>query len=302
MEKENLTPQEKKKKAYKTQTIVLTIIQFVIIVVCIVGAIFVFINSSTTKDDPSKFNTSMMTVKTDSMEPTILVDNMIFSKKFKYDENTVLDIGKVVTYAVPVGNKKYNLITHRIVGYYYHNTALNTSLKVYGNQDIKSFADLQKTSVNELQFVGYLTRGDKYTLEFCASFEDFTIRNEDNSINYNKDDIYYSYLTNDQVLSVWSGRQSRVLGKIVVFLQEPNHLMLTIVLPIILLIVYNLFLIIREIIRDKKDKAKEEALKALREDIELNEDEIKKQAIEEYLASLNNKEDDSGGEEAQEEN
>jgi len=274
-----------KKKKINIKNLILYIIQGIIILICITGAIFVLVNrSKVTYDDPGKIRTSMMLIQTDSMEPTIKTHDIIFSSKF--DGNHILDIGTVVTYPVKSGDS-YITITHRIVGYYYQNLESETGIKIYGNENVKSFSDIEnKNGAKNVKFIGYLTRGDKYTFENGASLEDYAIYYSDNTINYNKDDYYYSYLTNDLILSTWSGRKSTFLGNIVYFLSNANHIMIVLVIPIILLILYNMFLIIREIVGDKKKLAKDNALKQMMEEQKKNEEEIKKQAIEEYLASL----------------
>lgn len=292
-------PQVKKKNVKNTIYIV---IQAIIILICLVGAIFIIIKDKGHSNDPTKMNSSFKIILTDSMTPTLEVNTMIFTRKVEKDE--ILDIGSVVTYYIEdgkddKGNTLYATITHRIVGYYYYNGVLNTNFKVYGNKDLHAFSDLDNKYSHNVKFIGYLVRGDKKTFEKGASLNDFNIINADESINYNEDDKFYSYLTNEMILAVWTGNESKFLGKVVAYIS--THTLLCIVLPVILLILYNMFLVVKEIINDKKEKAKEDKLKELDEKKKLTEEEIKKKAIEEYLASLN-KEDDSGGEEPQEEN
>jgi len=286
---EDMTTQEvkTKKSFFNKKNIVLIVIQALIIVVCLVASIFTIVTSSTTKSKPEDFNTKLMIVQTDSMEPTLMTHTMMFSKKFDGSSDVALDIGTVVTYYVKVGDN-FNLITHRIVGYYYYNGVLNSRFKVYGNDELKTFDDIKNKYNGNASLIGYMTRGDKYTLEFGAKIGDYAIKNSDGEIDYNKDDTYYSYLTNDLILSTWSGRQSKFLGNVVFFLRTPNHIMLCIVLPVILLILYNMFLVIKEIVYDKKKLAKDNELKELKDELKLNEEEIKKKAVEEYLASLKN--------------
>jgi len=278
------------KKPSKLKRIVFIVVQSLIILVCVAGAIFIMINPKLKKDDPKDFNPKMMVVETDSMDPTLKQHTMMFSSKFEYDENTVLDLGTVISYYIKNGDK-YSLITHRIVGYYYYNGVINSNSKVYGDANVKSFSNIKEKYNDNVEFIGYLTRGDKYTLEYGATLEDYAIRNEDNSINYGYDDVYYAYVTNDLIVSTWSGKQSNFLGKVVTFLSKPNNVMLCLVLPIILLIIYNMLIVIKDIVNDKRLKAKEEALKQFKIE-QLDEEEIKRKAIEEYLASLENKDEE----------
>ena len=57
----------------------------------------------------------------------------------------------------------------------------------------------------------------------------------------------------------------------------------------VLLFGYNIFLIVKMIIADKTEKVKKEALEVAKSQV-IDEEEIKRKAIEEYLASLEKKE------------
>ena len=86
------------------------------------------------------------------------------------------------------------------------------------------------------------------------------------------------------VLAVWEGGKIGFVGTVVKFLQDPLAFGLIILLPLVLLFAYNVFLIVKMIIADKTAKAKEEALKLV-EASKLDEEEIKRRAIEEFLAA-----------------
>ena len=64
---------------------------------------------------------------------------------------------------------------------------------------------------------------------------------------------------------------------------------LIILLPLVLLFAYNIFLIVKMVIADKTEKARKEALEEAKKNV-IDEEEIKRKAIEEYLASLEKKE------------
>jgi signal peptidase len=111
----------------------------------------------------------------------------------------------------------------------------------------------------------------------------FTIYNEDGSINYTKDDSGFRSLDGD-VLAVWEGGRIGFVGTVIKFLQDPLAFGLIILLPLVLLFGYNIFLVVKMIIADKTEKARKAALEEANAN-KLDEEEIKRRAIEEFLAS-----------------
>lgn len=80
------------------------------------------------------------------------------------------------------------------------------------------------------------------------------------------------------------------VGSALSWLQEPTHFFLVVMLPLILLLVYNAYLVIRMVVEAKLKKQQEQAEAALAQaqsSAALDEEEIKRRAIEEYLASQN---------------
>ena len=80
------------------------------------------------------------------------------------------------------------------------------------------------------------------------------------------------------------------VGSALSWLQEPTHFFLVVMLPLILLLVYNAYLVIRMVVEAKLKKQQEQAeaaLAAAQSNAALDEEEIKRRAIEEYLASQN---------------
>lgn len=72
------------------------------------------------------------------------------------------------------------------------------------------------------------------------------------------------------------------VGAAISWLQKPTNFLLVIVLPLALLFIYNIFMFVRMIMRWKVEKAKKEAEEKAAPAID--EEEIKRKAIEEYLA------------------
>ena len=272
--------QEVKKDKIGIANLIFTIVQIVLIVICVVASIFIIINPSRYRAKAEDCNTDMMVVMSDSMEPTISVNDIIFGKDVP---DGILPLGTVVTYAVK-SNQGYYLNTHRIVGYVYsyineeEKTVTSKTYYVKGEFEDKDDLDPSWT------LLGYVTRGDKYTLELGASLDDCRVFDEDGNISLAKDDAGYRSLDGD-VLAVWEGGKIGFIGTVVKFLQDPLAFGLIILLPLVLLFAYNIFLIVKMIIADKTAKAREEALNEVRA-TQLDEEEIKRKAIEEYLASI----------------
>ncbi|NCA91734.1 hypothetical protein EOM82_00560 [bacterium] len=93
-----------------------------------------------------------------------------------------------------------------------------------------------------------------------------------------------------KVLAVYSSHLDGV-GSAILWLQTPTNFLLVIVLPLVLLFVYNIIMFVRMIMQAKVEKVKEDAL-GTGSNVTVDEEEIKRKAIEEYLASQK-KEDNS---------
>lgn len=91
------------------------------------------------------------------------------------------------------------------------------------------------------------------------------------------------YLNPNEVLAVYTTHLKGV-GAAINWLQDSTHFLLVIVIPLVALFIYNIILVVRMIMEAKM--AKVQAASA--EVSAIDEEEIKRKAIEEYLASLNN--------------
>ncbi len=90
------------------------------------------------------------------------------------------------------------------------------------------------------------------------------------------------------VLAVYSSHLKGIGGAIT-WLQDPTNFLLVIVLPLAILFIYNIVQFVRMIVMAKMAKVKEESAVTAN----LDEEEIKRRAIEEYLASKNNNEENT---------
>ncbi|MBR2349376.1 MAG: S26 family signal peptidase [Clostridia bacterium] len=90
----------------------------------------------------------------------------------------------------------------------------------------------------------------------------------------------------DKILAVYKSHLKGV-GAAINWLQGPTNFLLVIVIPLALLFIYNIILVVRMVMEYKMTKVKESAS----ETAVIDEEEIKRKAIEEYLAAQKAKED-----------
>lgn len=101
-------------------------------------------------------------------------------------------------------------------------------------------------------------------------------------------------LNPNNVLAVYKSHLKGV-GKAVNWLQNPTNFLLVIVVPLALLFIYNIILVVRMVMEFKMAKVQETASEA----VVIDEEEIKRKAIEEYLASQQAKQDAPNAEDAE---
>jgi len=93
----------------------------------------------------------------------------------------------------------------------------------------------------------------------------------DNNIIADTDEVRY-----DNVIGVYNGRRVGGVGSVLNFLQTPNGFLICVVIPLVLFLLYELYNFIKVMMTVKNEKKNK-----------LDEEEIKKKAIEEYLAKQN---------------
>lgn len=282
---------KEEKELTKRQRIVnkiFTGFQILLIIICVIFSIIIISNPGGYAENPKDCKTGMMVVMSDSMEPTFNTDDIIFGDDVP---EGVLPLGTVVTFAVK-SNHGYYLDTHRIVGYLCNYSGEgNTHFQkfYYVEGEFENVADIPEG----YNFFKYVTRGDKYTLEFGATLDDCRIYvvdeegNKTSQIDYSKDDS--TNLLRSDILAVWSGSRIGGVGSVIKFLQKPVAFFLVILIPLLLLFGYNIFLLVKMIIAEKTRNAREAAIAEVSAN-QIDEEEIKRKAIEEYLASLKKEE------------
>lgn len=127
-------------------------LNFIIIFILFLTAIYVFIFSINNKD-VSLFGYKFYIIKTNSMAPTLNVNDVIISKEADYEK---LDKNTIITFDF---NTELNMPnTHRIVGYYYKFID-NDTVKYDSTFDYDT-VELFEEENPSFKVVGYRTKGD----------------------------------------------------------------------------------------------------------------------------------------------
>ena len=232
----------------KILSIALNTLIWLFVIFSLVITILVFSAQGSKDGVPSLFGKSLITISTDSMEPTYKVGDLVFMEKLSDKEIENLQPGQIITFRAPIDidgdGIKGDINTHRIE-------------KVEGNS--------------------FITKGDH------------------NLIPDNEGDDPYTVHTSEVIgLCTEDGKLDGV-GNVISFLRSSLGFFLCIVLPLILFFLYELYNFISIIVSEKAKKAAanaapidEEAIKraAIEEYLakQKDEEEIKRRAIEEYLA------------------
>ena len=224
----------------------------------------------------------------------------------------------VLSIAVITGSK----VTNKELGDGYNLTVV-LSASMDGNEDryeIKSFA------IDDLVIIKSLTDEEKRHLQVgdvviyrgVVNGESAWITHRITKVEYREDlDVQYYYTKGDAeaegkdiryLEGTIQGKVVKVIpkvGKIIRWFQDATNFLWAVVIPLAALLIYNVIVFIRAIVNarikriEEKSKQDLEDVKAsiLKElagvDKPLDEEEIKKKAIEEYLAMLNAKKEDS---------
>lgn len=258
------------------------VLECVIIAVCLIFSIIVIAKPGVAGENKQK--SKFMPVLTDSMTPTIPVNALVITEDAHKD---IYDIGTIVTFIRSADGVNY-LDTHRIVGYKYYDTVSSEYKIEYGKKgEVETEADfLQKYSAQGYSVYAYVTRGDKYTDKY-GSFDDYgftkpevvgTTIGEGSATTtitdvaiFNDPDQFHA-----NIVCIYSTHING-LGGVVYWFMQPTNFFIVILIPLILLFAYNVFGVVKIIIQVKVAKAKSE--------VKVDEEEIKRRAIEEYLAS-----------------
>ncbi|MDD6302266.1 MAG: S26 family signal peptidase [Bacillales bacterium] len=316
-----MAKKEKKQLSPKVQKIVdtvTTVVEVILIAVCLVISIFVIANpGGVKKDNNGKIsgNVNLVPVLSNSMDPTFKKNDLIFGEKIE-NKDEILDIGTVIMFLQKNPDGTFFINTHRIIGYSASwSTADNkgsgndislpmsllypsadgtpesyawTNAKFKTAKELKDYV-LSDSNYTAFNYVGYITKGDNNSIYYSVD------KDGNQTILATYDEGYRSF--NDVIGLVKTNNKGEikrvaVLGGVVNWMHDPLHFGLIIMIPLVLLFGYNIYIVIKYIMEQKVKKAQQEAL--ANSAPVLDEEEIKRKAIEEYLAmqaSLKNEED-----------
>ncbi|MBO7187371.1 MAG: S26 family signal peptidase [Clostridia bacterium] len=247
-------------------------IECALIVICVVFSVIVITNAGGFNKDETGRRSLLMTVESDSMTPTFTKSDLIITSK--PIESGHYDLGTIVTF-VDSGADGFNYYnTHRIVGYRYfdQNGQYSSDNVVYLQKGtLETFAQFENI-YGENAFHSYITRGDKYTLESAGKNDislitDFSIGKELDDAEIHQNSSFVAVYKTD----------IDGMGSVLRWFRDPTNFFLVTVLPLMLLFAYNIFTIVRIIVKNKIEKARNES--------KIDEDEIKRKTIEEYFIS-----------------
>ena len=256
---------KQKKEATKASKIINLVIMIFEIIIIIAGITFsiMMITGQKTKTDELGSGTNLTAVLSDSMDGTIenyavksfKIGDLLIIKNIKGDDEAqkALEVGDVLTYTGVGPTGEYGLISHRIY----------------------KIETVQLTETDTVTY--YWTLGDKQ----------YTGNEEIDMYNAKR-------ITGTNIQGVVTKCIPKI-GNAIIWFQNSTNFLLVVVIPLALLLIYNLYLLIRMVIDYKVKKIKEQnemavaAIKA--ENNTIDEEEIKRKAIEEYLAAQKAKED-----------
>ena len=225
-------------KTKKIVGIIVNTVIWIIVVFSLLITVLVFSAQGNEDGVPSIFGKSLVTIESNSMEPTYKTGDMVFMTKISDEEKMNLQPGMIITYRAPIDINKNSIVgddlnTHRIVS-----VDVNT-------KTVKTQGDNKVTNPVE----------DSYTLGF-----------------------------NDIIGTCTEDGKLGGVGSVVNFLRSSLGFFLCIVLPLILFFLYELYNFISIITTERQKKALAGAAM-------VDEEEIKRRAIEEYLAQQKDEEE-----------
>lgn len=247
---------KEKKEMSKSMRIVNIVVMTIEILIIIAGIVFsaTVIFGSKTKADELAEGYNLTTVLSDSMEGSITTEYEISSFRKIKDLLIVKHIDQIETTSLKVGD----VITYvgNVAGY-----DMLISHRIY---------KIEEQEIGGIKQLVFYTLGDK----------------ERTGIDINDELASAQILQRDvqgKVIKVVPG-----VGSVLYWFQDPNHFLWSVVIPLAVLLAYNIYLFIRMIVEYRIKKAKEEGqlvVEAIKAQNTINEEEIKRKAIEEYLAS-----------------
>lgn len=226
-------------KGKKILSIVLNTLIWIFVAFSLLITILVFTAQGSKDGVPSIFGKSLITISSNSMEPTYKVGDLVFMTKVSDAEKAQLKEGQIITFHAPIDIDGDGMIGD-----------INTHVIYEAKHDENTF----------------ITKGDN-------------IPHPDN-VGENGYEVHYS-----DVIGVCTP-EGKIggLGNVIKFLRSSLGFFLCIVLPLILFFLYELYNFITIVVTERQKKAAAAAPA-------IDEEEIKRRAVEEYLAKQRDEEE-----------
>lgn len=234
------TNQKSKVSTKKVIAIVLDVLLYTFLALAIVVVALTVMSKVAQKDDPNGapnlFGYEMRYVETGSMEPAYPVNTMIFIEKAPTNNEDAkkwfdkVKVGDVLTFYYKIANQQV-VITHRVV-----DIKPNTDTMMVGGQEVAKGGytiELKGDNTGEDGNVG-----SQY-IHTYAHYNDMAVA--DDQLNY--------------VIGKVVG-QSVVLGNVVTTLKNPLGMVLIIIVPCLIVVIFEVIRIISVINGEKQEKAK----------------------------------------------
>lgn len=228
-----------KSRKKKILSIVLNTLIWIFVAFSLLITILVFTAQSSKDGVPSIFGKSLITISSNSMEPTYKVGDLVFMTKVSDAEKEQLKEGQIITFHAPIDIDGDGMIGD-----------INTHVIYEAKHDENTF----------------ITKGEN-------------IPYPDN-VGDNAYEVHYS-----DVIGVCTP-EGKIggLGNVIKFLRSSLGFFLCIVLPLILFFLYELYNFITIVVTERQKKAAAAAPA-------IDEEEIKRRAVEEYLAKQRDEEE-----------
>lgn len=292
MSKEKIKKEKKEKS--KVRIWIENILEVLIVVACLAFSIIMIASPGGVKEDYSKINVSYMPVLSNSMSGTFEEGDLIFGKKIEKDENgkdRILDIGEVAIFVVnnPAQSEYQFINTHRIAGYFYEYKDSENNYfvgydKLFHESSVTNYetalAYAESQGWKDFTILGYKTSGDNKSIYYKDGDVNGELLDEKNT---NLVDSSYTPL--DNVIGTWTGKKLSGVGGVITWIQKPLNFFLVILVPLILLFLYNIWTVIKYILEVKTEKARKLALEEAQANV-IDEEEIKRKAVEEYMKKM----------------
>ena len=275
--------------------IVITAVQILAVVISVILSIIIIANPSVNTAEVGSGKFKLMPVLTDSMKgdakDNFEKGDLIIATGLP-DNPATLEVGQIVTYLGFANGQNNQLITHRVVGYAMDNldeddpaVVADSTLKYYegGTSHYIMITDtsLIRNADGSFKQNSHGVAYDQCMIGLWTCHDYPVVDRSDLGALHAESEL----VTFDNLRAMYSSHIGGI-GKAIFWLQDATHFLLVIVLPLAALFIYNLVLFIQMIMQAKVASAREQmAAEGAEGGMVIDEEEIRRRAIAEYLAS-----------------